>query len=68
MNYFEGRMNGGERCPKCGERRVRSWDEMEDDERDFVHRMFRPDEAARRRHKWCVLCWEELSDDEPHLV
>ena len=70
MNYFQDRIkcDADKVCSKCGEPRVRAWDEMKDDEREFVHRMFRPEEARRRTHKWCVLCWEEVGDDAPRLA
>ncbi|MCP9494708.1 MAG: hypothetical protein MSG64_09660 [Pyrinomonadaceae bacterium MAG19_C2-C3] len=70
MNYFQGRVraDGDEVCPKCGERRVRAWKDMKDDEREFVGRVFRPDEGERQRCMWCVLCWEEVRDDAPRFV
>ncbi len=70
MDYFQGRVRADEDelCPKCGERRVRAWEDMKDDEREFVGRVFRPDEGERQRYKWCVVCWDEVRDDAPRFV
>jgi hypothetical protein len=51
------------RCPRCGEGRLRSWQELDDEEREVVRRLpasadYTPDER-RARHRWCTRCWHE---------
>ncbi len=62
-------MNVNNRCPKCGEKRLKTWDELKDDEREVVRRLpgsgdFSSDER-KTLHRWCTLCWhEETSEQE----
>lgn len=52
-----------ERCPRCGEGRLRSWQELNEEEREVTRRLpnaFDYDKDERRtRHRWCALCWHE---------
>ena len=58
------------RCPRCGEETLRTWDELNDDERQVVQRL--PDsagyDASEREalHRWCTRCWFE-STSAPEL-
>ena len=50
------------RCQKCGEERLRTWDELSDDEREVVLRLpgsAEYGERERKTHQWCARCWYE---------
>ncbi len=57
------------RCPRCNEGRLRSWNELDDDEREVVRRLpqsanYALDERTAR-HRWCACCWyEEIESRE----
>ena len=56
-------MNMSRRCPKCGEERLKTWDELKDDEREVVRRLpgsadYGIDERTSM-HRWCARCWHE---------
>jgi hypothetical protein len=59
-------MNPNSRCPRCGEGRLQSWSELDEEEREIVRRLpaavdFTLEER-KARHRWCVRCWyEEVS-------
>lgn len=56
-------MNTESRCPKCLEGRLKSWVELNEEEREVVRRL--PDGGdyllteRQRRHTWCTRCWHE---------
>jgi hypothetical protein len=51
---------------------LRSWAELNDEEREMVQRL--PASAdqtldeRKGRHRWCTRCWFEDSDESPTLV
>jgi Zn ribbon nucleic-acid-binding protein len=53
------------RCPQCHEGVLKSWAELNDEEREVVKRLPAASEysaAERERlHHWCVRCWHETS-------
>lgn len=62
-------MNVNKRCPRCGEERLRTWDELGDEEREVVRRLpgSRDYTTAERQslHQWCTRCWyEEVEGEE----
>ena len=63
-------MNGDRRCPKCGEKTLRTWVELGDDEREVVRRLpGSADYQASERegtHRWCTTCWHEEAEDVGH--
>ncbi|HEV2884532.1 MAG TPA: hypothetical protein VGW36_06715 [Pyrinomonadaceae bacterium] len=61
-------MSDDNRCPKCGENVLRSWDELEPDEQEVVRRLpgssdYSADER-KSTHRWCTLCWHEEVDQQ----
>jgi hypothetical protein len=64
-------MNSGNRCPRC-EGRLRSWDELSDEEREMIKRLpasadYSLDER-KARHRWCTRCWFEETGGSPTMV
>jgi hypothetical protein len=64
-------MNSGNRCPRC-EGRLRSWDELSDEEREMIKRLpasadYSLDERKARR-RWCTRCWFEETCGSPTMV
>jgi ribosomal protein S27AE len=55
------------RCPRCGEGRLLSWAELDQEQREVVRRLTGAvDETPARRetsHRWCPRCWYESSHD-----
>lgn len=55
----------GERCERCGEGRLRSWQELTEEEREVTRRLPASadygEEERRRRHRWCTRCWHEAT-------
>jgi ribosomal protein S27AE len=53
-------------CPRCGEGRLKVWNDLDHEERELVRRLpasTEYDAAERQRsHRWCPRCWHE----EPH--
>jgi len=55
-----------DKCPRCGEGRLRSWNELTEDEREVARRLpASADYSLALRsatHRWCNRCWyEEVS-------
>ncbi|HEY0320589.1 MAG TPA: hypothetical protein VGC66_06415 [Pyrinomonadaceae bacterium] len=55
-----------DKCPRCGEGRLRSWQELTEEEREVTRRLpasadYTLDER-KARHRWCVRCWYETKD------
>ena len=54
------------RCPRCGEARLRGWDKLGDEEREIVRRL--PASAdytlaeRQAKHRWCTNCWYETTE------
>ncbi len=59
-------MDSDKICPRCGEELLRSWSELDADEREVVPRL--PSarentlEERQRSHLWCTRCWFESID------
>ncbi len=56
------------RCKRCGEGRLRSWQELTEEEREVVKRLpasadYTLDERCRL-HRWCTRCWNEATAQE----
>ncbi|HEV7842795.1 MAG TPA: hypothetical protein VGO69_03820 [Pyrinomonadaceae bacterium] len=52
-----------DKCPRCGEGRLRPWQELTEEEREVTRRLpasadYTQDER-RTRHRWCTRCWHE---------
>lgn len=58
------------RCPRCGEIRLRAWKELDEEEREVVRclplsaQYAQPERIAT--HRWCTRCWYEKTGDIPH--
>lgn len=61
-----------ERCPRCGEGRLRRFDELSEEEREVARRLpASADYAASERHAthgWCTKCWYEATEPAPREV
>jgi len=59
-------------CPACGASRLRSWGELNAEEREVVRRLPAPAghsvDGRETRRRWCVRCWHEEADDRPRVV
>jgi hypothetical protein len=57
------------RCPRC-EGRLKSWRELNDEDREMVKRLPSDYSLAERqaRHRWCTRCWHEDSADSPTIA
>ncbi|PYS46915.1 MAG: hypothetical protein DMF68_17590 [Acidobacteria bacterium] len=60
------------RCPRCGEGRLLSWNELDDEQREVVRRLpasadYSLDER-KATHRWCMRCWHEESASAPFDV
>ena len=64
-------MNIEEKCPRC-EGRLRSWSELNDDEREVIRRLPETTEYSRQErektHRWCTRCWYEAFDEASRAV
>jgi len=62
-------MMNGDRCPRC-EGRLKSWNELNDEDREMVKRLPSGYTLAERqaRHRWCTRCWYEDSGGSPTLA
>jgi hypothetical protein len=55
-------MSYEDKCPRCGEGRLKPWAELTDEEREVVKRLPGAVEysaAERQTHLWCTKCWFE---------
>lgn len=56
-------MNTENKCPRCGEGRLKVWSELDGDERLIVPRLpgagDYPLEERQKMHRWCTRCWYE---------
>ncbi|HEY0404317.1 MAG TPA: hypothetical protein VGC89_01215 [Pyrinomonadaceae bacterium] len=61
-----------DKCPRCGEGRLRKWYELSAEEHEVVRRLpGTADYAFRERvtmHRWCNLCWHEETTQTPRNV
>lgn len=53
-------------CPRCEKRGLKSWAELDDEQREVVKRLpARADSEVAERyatHRWCTRCWFETPD------
>ena len=52
-----------ENCPRCGNQKSKSWNELTEDEKILVEKL--PASAdfkkvERLRNRWCARCWHEF--------
>ena len=58
-------MDHEDRCPRCGEGRLRNWRELDEDQREVVKRL--PGSLERTQPeretflRWCPRCWFEAA-------
>jgi len=59
-------MRSGDSCPRCEKRGLKSWGELNDEEREVVKRLpLSGDYSLGERqasHRWCTRCWYEKID------
>jgi hypothetical protein len=52
-----------DKCTRCGEGRLSSWQELTEEEREVTRRLPASadydTEERRARHRWCTRCWHE---------
>lgn len=57
-----------DRCSRCGEGRMRSWEELTEEERQVTQRLPAnrdySREERRERRRWCTRCWHEAAASE----
>ncbi|MBA3805358.1 MAG: hypothetical protein H0X14_06555 [Acidobacteria bacterium] len=58
-----------DRCPRCGEGRLRGWDELSEEEQEVARRLPASADYApggrQSTHRWCMNCWYETTEDAP---
>jgi ribosomal protein L32 len=65
-------MNEPNQCPRCGTSKLRSWNELRDEDREVVKRL--PASAdyslaeRQARHRWCPRCWYEETSGQPQNI
>lgn len=56
-------MTRQQKCPRCEKRGLKSWTELNDEEREVVKRLpMSADYSLSERqtsHRWCTRCWFE---------
>jgi ribosomal protein S27AE len=66
MDYYD-EMNRENRCPRCGEGRLLSWQELDEDQREVVKRLpGSVDQTGPEREvffRWCPRCWFESAEN-----
>jgi hypothetical protein len=64
MNDFE--LTTKESCPRCGNLKMKSWHQLNDDEREIVKRLPASStyklEERKTLHLWCARCWFEINE------
>jgi hypothetical protein len=62
-------MNLDSRCPRCGTDRLRTWAELDDEQREVIRRLPASAdyslEERQARHRWCTRCWFEDTGNTP---
>jgi hypothetical protein len=65
-------METNNKCPRCSEGRLQSWDALSDEEREVVRRLPASAEYSlderKARHRWCNRCWYEESLGSANLA
>lgn len=52
-------------CPRCGSATLKSWDDLDRDEKIVAERLPRSREGSgesRKKHRFCTRCWYESLD------
>ncbi|MBA3513360.1 MAG: hypothetical protein H0T77_03175 [Pyrinomonadaceae bacterium] len=61
-------MNTEKNCPRCGEGRLQTWSDLNDDEHEVVRRLpqahYYDTEERQAMHSWCTRCWYESTWNE----
>ena len=62
-------MSVNNKCPKCDKTGLKSWEQLDDEEREVVKRLPASAqyslEERKALHRWCTRCWQEnLTTDE----
>jgi hypothetical protein len=60
-------------CPRCDKPGLKTWEELNDEEREVVKRLPGAKDYSlsqrQKTHRWCTRCWHEhLATDEHGLV
>ena len=59
-------------CPRCDKRGLKSWTELDDEEREVVKRLPLSAqyslEERQASHRWCTRCWWEEVDRTSKLT
>ncbi len=58
-------------CPRCGSLKMKTWDDLTDDEQFLAKRLpmsadYTP--AERKMHRYCTQCWFESCETGPRVV
>lgn len=63
-------MSLNEQCPRCHNLRLKSWSELNDEEREVVKRLAKSADYSlderQADHRWCTRCWHEEVNHELH--
>jgi len=63
-------MNDSDACPRCEKRGLKSWEQLDDEQREVVKRLpasSKYDFSERQAtHRWCTRCWYEAVDRSQH--
>ena len=65
--FLAGTNMNTNRCPRCDQGHLRTWDDLTPDEREVIRRL--PGDYTieeRQRHLWCTRCWYEATPDSLH--
>jgi len=56
-------MESSKQCPRCAAERLRTWNELSDEEREVVRRLPESADYSLEERKagrlWCIRCWFE---------
>lgn len=62
-------MENSNQCPRCGAGRLRTWSELNEEEREVVRRLPAAADYSlterQRTHRWCSRCWYEENSGTP---
>jgi hypothetical protein len=53
-------------CPQCGAPKMKSWNELSDEQKFLVERLPRNTEFTheqRKKHRFCERCWFETAEN-----
>jgi hypothetical protein len=57
-------------CPRCEKRGLKTWTELDEEQRGVVKRLPFPLNAdlseRQATHRWCTRCWYETGDTSQH--